>query len=282
MKKLTILLLLLCSLSVQAQSQRFTMKDAGQEREYWLFVPDSLSPARPLVLMLHGYGGKAENYFPAMEETAKKYGFVLCFPQGLKDPGKGKTGWNVGYPSQQGWKQDDVAFLLRLKKHLVKSYGLNPANTFFSGMSNGGEMCYIMAYQHPEAFAAICSLAGLTMEWLYRTQPRGSVPFMEVHGTADTTSAWEGDPENKGGWGAYVAVPMAVGRLISISGCTHRQIETLPLYTPESHQVIRYRYLGGKNEIRLYEVIGGKHSRGASDLDVCEEIWSFFAPYLSE
>lgn len=281
MKKLSILLLaLLATLALQAQTVRHTMMDAGQEREYYLFVPDSLSPQRPLLFLLHGYGGKADGYFPAMQQTARKYGFVLCYPQGLKDPGKGKPGWNVGYPSQQGWKQDDVAFILRLKKKLVKEYHLNARNCFFSGMSNGGEMCYVMAYQQPQAFAAICSFAGLTMEWLYRTQPRGIVPFMEIHGTADRTSAWEGDPENNGGWGKYVAVPMAVGRLISEADCTHEVAEELPLYKPESNRVIRHRYLGGKVEIRLYEVIGGKHSIGDKDLDVCEEMWQFFAGYL--
>ena len=261
--------------------QRHTIRHAGSEREYWLFVPDSLSAARPLVFMLHGYGGKAEGYFPEMVECARRHGFVLCLPQGLKDPGKGKTGWNVGYPSQQGWKQDDVAFILKLRKSLLREYRLNEANCFFSGMSNGGEMCYIMAHLHPDKFAAIGSLAGLTMEWVYSgCRPHGPVPFMEVHGTADKTSRWAGDPEGRDGWGRYIAVPMAVGRMVSIDCCTHEKCDTLPLFRPDSHMVIRHRYLGGSAEVRLYEILDGGHSRGVKDMDTAEELWSFFSAFL--
>lgn len=290
MKKLFILVVALAvCIGLQAQTVRQTFRHAGTEREYWIFVPDSIGPQRPLVFFLHGYGKNADGYFPALVETARKHGFVLCYPQGLKDPGKGKPGWNVGYPSQEGWQVDDVDFLLKLQKHLLKQYKLNGSNCFFSGMSNGGEMCYIMAYEHPESWAAICSLAGLTMEWLYRSEyPAAPVPFMEVHGTADRTSYWEGDPENKGGWGRYVAVPLAVGRLASVNDCTHELRDTLVRYTPESNTVVRHRYVGGTrpgtnggpSEVRLYEVIGGKHSFGHKDMDVTEEMWDFFKQYL--
>ena len=37
---------------------------------------------------------------------------------------------------------------------------------------------------------------------------------------------------------------------------------------------------GPEIEIRLYEIIGGKHSWGLNDMDTCEEIWKFFSMYL--
>lgn len=285
MKKLLILAsaLLFTTVLGAQRPERHVMRHGGVEREYWLYVPDSLCAQRPLVFMLHGYGGKAEGYFPAMTECASRHGFVLCCPQGLKDPGKGRSGWNVGYPSQKGWKMDDVAFLLALQKKLQREYGLNKANTCLSGMSNGGEMCYLMAHMHPEKFAAIVSLSGLTMEWIYKgLEPRGAVPFVEIHGTADRTSRWEGDPDNEDGWGEYIAVPLAVGRMISTDRCTHERCDTLPLYRPSSNTVVRHRYLGGINgcEVRLYEIIGGKHSLGDKDLDTPEVIWEFFSNYL--
>ena len=184
MKHLTLVaaVLLIAAASLGAQTERHTMRHQGQEREYWLYVPDSLCARRPLVFICHGYGGKAEGYFKAMIDCARRHGFVLCYPQGLKDPGKGRTGWNVGYPSQQGWKQDDVAFILALQRKLQREYKLNKANTVFSGMSNGGEMCYLLAYTHPERFAAIVSLAGLNMEWIYRDiKPRGPRRLGRIH-----------------------------------------------------------------------------------------------------
>jgi len=45
-------------------------------------------------------------------------------------------------------------------------------------------------------------------------------------------------------------------------------------------QMVRHNFVGNGPEVRLYEVIGGKHSRGLNDLDVTEEMWSFFKQYL--
>ena len=97
------------------------------------------------------------------------------------------------------------------ERPLVKDLNLNKLNCFLCGMSNGGEMCYLTALQRPEEFTAYGSVAGLTMEWFYRKYSmRKAVPFLEVHGDADKTSRWEGDPDNTGGWGEYIAVPIAV------------------------------------------------------------------------
>ena len=89
---------------------------------------------------------------------------------------------------------DDVDFVCKLKRSLVKDLNLNKLNCFLCGMSNGGEMCYLTALQRPEEFTAYGSVAGLTMEWFYRKYSmRKAVPFLEVHGDADKTSRWDDD-----------------------------------------------------------------------------------------
>ena len=194
-------LCLLVALQFSALAQeKYQFRHQGLDREYWMYIPENLPEQAPLVFVLHGYGGKAEGYCPQMIETARKHGFAVCYPQGEKAP-KGKTGWNMGYPKQEGMKTDDIDFICDLARHVQKKFSLSRKNTFFSGMSNGGEMCYIMAMQHPEAFSAYASVAGLTMEWAYRSMsPKMAVPLMEIHGTADKTSLWEGDPDNNCGW----------------------------------------------------------------------------------
>ena len=86
------------------------MKNQGLEREYYLYRPEGLKAGAPLVIVLHGYGGSALKGKKAMMDVADKNGFAVCYPQGIKDP-KGKPGWNVRYPSQEGMKTDDVKFL---------------------------------------------------------------------------------------------------------------------------------------------------------------------------
>ena len=256
------------------------MKYKGEVRTYWLYVPEGATASTALVLVLHGYGGSAEGYCPAMLEVAEREGFAVCYPQGEKDA-KGKNCWNVGYDVQQGLKRDDVGFVKALVKHVRKHHGIGKDNVFMSGMSNGGEMTYFMAYKYPELFNAFASIAGLTMEWAYKAwRAKRPVPFMEVHGTADKTSMWEGDPQDTGGWGAYLSVPQAVGYWVAQARCTHEETSELPL--KGEHPVILHRYMGGDDgiEVRLYEVQGAKHSWHLADMDTCEEMWAFFRQYL--
>ena len=75
--------------------------------------------------------------------------------------------------------------------------------------------------------SAVAPLAGLTLEWMYKSlEAKEPVPLLEIHGTADRTSLWEGDPENEGGWGEYISVPLAAGYWAAVNRCTHEQTDT--------------------------------------------------------
>lgn len=129
-------------------------------------------------------------------------------------------------------------------------------------------------------FAAVAPIAGLTMEWMYRElKPRRPIPLMEVHGTKDFVSRWNGDPENKDGWGEYIAVPRAVSLWAAVNRCTHEVTEELPTIR---NRVIAHRYVGGTdgNQVWLYEIIGGDHDWADRDLNVAAEIWKFFSLYV--
>ena len=133
-------------------------------------------------------------------------------------------------------------------------------------------------------FAAVAPVSGLMLEWLYKADTSDvPVPLFEIHGTADRTSAWEGDLDNKGGWGAYVAVPMAVHYWAAKNKCTGMQTDTIPGRTPENgRKVIAHRFTGGTggSEVWLYEIVGGKHSWGEQDIDTGEELWKFFSKFV--
>ena len=177
---------------VKERCERYTMKNQGLEREYYLYRPEGLKAGAPLVIVLHGYGGSALKGKKAMMDVADRNGFAVCYPQGIKDP-KGKPGWNVRYPSQKGMKTDDVKFLIALSKELQKKFDLSPKNTFLTGMSNGGDIIYLIAMRAPKAFKAMASIAGLQFNWMETEYSyKHPLPFMEVHGTQDHTSEWLG------------------------------------------------------------------------------------------
>ena len=273
--------------SVKERCERYTMKNQGLEREYYLYRPEGLKAGAPLVIVLHGYGGSALKGKKAMMDVADKNGFAVCYPQGIKDP-KGKPGWNVRYPSQKGMKTDDVKFLIALSKELQKRFDLSPKNTFLTGMSNGGDIIYLIAMRAPKAFKAMASIAGLQFSWMETEYSyKHPLPFMEVHGTQDHTSEWLGDPENKGGWGAYIPVPAAVSRIIAVNGCTEEYVTELPRREGRN-QVTLYQFKAGKpavkggrpTEVWLYKVEGGDHSWSDKDMDTCSEIWRFFSQWI--
>lgn len=259
-----------------------SVKVDGHMRHLAMYLPDGLQDGAPLVFILHGYGAGIWRENP-MLGAADRHGFAVCLPQGLKDP-QGQPSWNVGYPFQQGWQVDDVKALCRMARYVQQRYRLSHENTFLTGMSNGGEMCYLMAYSKQSTFKAVAPIAGLTMAWIYQEMeaPR-PIPLMEIHGTQDSVSQWWGDMENKGGWGAYLPVPVAVGYWVARNRCTH--VETLTaesLKGEQGHSIIKHRYSSPTTgcDVWLYEVVGGQHSWFTTDVDTGEEVWQFFSRYL--
>ena len=277
-------LMFLCTLSSHAgQYVEDSLKVDGYMRQFVMYLPDGLQPDAPLVFMLHGYdaGILRDNLMIAV---ADRHGFAVCMPQGLIDP-QGKTSWNVGYSFQQGWQVDDVKALCGIARHVQKRYRLSRENTFLTGFSNGGEMCYLLAYSKQSTFKALASIAGMTMTWIYQqmTTPR-PIPIMEIHGTEDRVSEWTGDLDNKGGWGSGLPVPFGIHYWVAKNGCTREEVERVEsLQATEGHPVIKHRYSGGTTgcDVWLYEVVGGVHSWHTKDINVGEEIWQFFSRYVN-
>lgn len=290
-KKISLAALCVCGLCTtqpahSAEPVLDSVKIDGVMRHFWIKIPQGLPANAPLVFVMHGYGnpGKPATWF---DETQEKHQFAVCVPHGLKDP-KGKPSWNVGYPSQKGWKIDDLSMACKLAKYVQKKYHLSKENTFLSGMSNGGEFCYLLAYSKQKTFKAVASLSGLTMEWIYRTMeaPR-PFPIFEIHGTADHTSEWNGDLQNKGGWGAYLSTPEGVGYWIAKNRCEELTTDTVmgmdQTGSKKGLKIVRNKYSAQNTtgcDVWLYQVIGGKHSWFDKDINIGEEAWSFFQKYI--
>lgn len=283
-KRIFCLFFLLTQLTVVCPQQfvEDSLKVDGFMRRFDVFLPEGIKPDAPLVFYLHGYGGGIYRNNPLVE-TASREGFAVCIPQGLRDP-KGKPSWNVGYPFQEGWKVDDVKSLSKMAAYVQKRYHLSRENTFLTGMSNGGEMCYLMAYSKQKTFKAVAPVAGLTMVWMYRDlEACKPIPLFEIHGTEDRTSEWTGDLDNKGGWGAYMPVPLAVGYWVAKNRCTKEETERVEgLNRENGHYIIKHRFTESATgcDVWLYEVVGGKHSTHTEDIKTGDEIWSFFKKYV--
>jgi len=260
----------------------------GINRQYYFYRPDNIEDNAPLVFVLHGYGSSANSImnYSNMNSIADENGFAVCYPQGISDDYNNNF-WNVGYAFHDNETVDDVGFLQSLTYHLQNEYILSETNTFSTGMSNGGDMSYMLACQAHETFKAIAPVAGCMMQSIYNTCDSIPVPVLEIHGTADHVTLWEGDMENNDGWGAYLSTLDGINYWVETNNCVESEDIDLPnIDFSDGSTVIKHRYFDciDNNEVWLYEVVNGGHdwpgSDGNMDIDSSTEIWNFFNQFL--
>ena len=279
-----------------------TFLSGGLEREYMLYIPQSAEKNSPLVFMLHGLGSTHTiimNY-SQMNQVADKHGFVVCYPQGIRGAEntrhtkKGTPFWNVGYETHKNETVDDVSFIKSLAIYLQQEYNLDPEKTFCAGMSNGGDMSYLLGCEAPDIFKAIAPITGCMMGWIYESCNKNDpVPVFQVHGTADKTTYYDGDVDNRDKWGAYMGVETTINFWVDRNECKEVNIDTLPdIDRNDGSIVITEKYTGGRNnnEVWFYKVINGDHEwppgwpvkSGNGDLNTSEEIWKFFQHFINQ
>ena len=279
-----------------------TFLSGGLEREYMLYIPQSAEKNSPLVFMLHGLGSTHTiimNY-SQMNQVADKHGFVVCYPQGIRGSEntrhtkKGTPFWNVGYETHKNETVDDVSFIKSLAIYLQQEYNLDPEKTFCAGMSNGGDMSYLLGCEAPDIFKAIAPITGCMMGWIYESCNKNDpVPVFQVHGTADKTTYYDGDVDNRDKWGAYMGVETTINFWVDRNECKEVNIDTLPdIDRNDGSIVITEKYTGGRNnnEVWFYKVVNGDHEwppgwpvkSGNGDLNTSEEIWKFFQHCMNQ
>lgn len=262
----------------------------GKTREYILYIPKGIPPGSPLVVALHGYTDNDSSFmrYTGLNEVADKYRFAVCYPQGLADS-SGKTFWQVGYSFHRKEKVDDVKFITLLTHNLQKEYGFDPGKTFVTGMSNGGDMCILLACKKPQLFKAVAPVVGCMMKINFDScRSTLPIPVLMINGTADRITWWNGDLSDSQHYGPYLPVEMTFKFFADKNKCTDVAIDTIPdIVISDSSYVVLKKYSEGVdgNQVWLYSVINGGHDwigkSGNMDLNAGEEIWKFFSLFIS-
>ncbi len=274
-----------------ANAQYLEFEHEGINRQYIYYEPLGLNEQKPLVFVMHGFTGDASGIknYSGMNQIADQYGFAVCYPRGTIDSG-GNRFWNVGYAFHEDETVNDVGFLTELATYLQTNYDLNPDFTFATGMSNGGEMCYMLACQANDTFKAVAPVAGMILQdILDDCQDSTPIPIFEIHGSQDNVTPISGDPNNNDGWGAYPSIPFTINYFSEKNECSTLQTETLPDIDPsDGSYVVSEKHLNGinNNEVWYYEIIGGGHdwpgAWGNMDINAGEEAWLFFQKYIDD
>jgi len=151
------LFLLLCALTflplaiIARPTTGKVVKDSinsdGRKRTYYLFVPDSIQGAAPLLVLLHGSGHNGLSLIEKWKDLANREGIILVGPDAA-DSSK----WNI--------PADGPDFLHDLVETLKTKYPINPRRVYLFGHSAGAFFALELSLLESEYFAAAAIHAG--------------------------------------------------------------------------------------------------------------------------
>lgn len=291
-----------------AEMEKRTAVHDGLTREYWLYDPRDAAIGkggkRPLILVLHGGGGKAEK-FDAMttDETsfnklADREDILVVYPQGIK------KSWNDGREAAQVHSQaediDDTGFISKLIDTLVYSRNVDPKRVYAVGPSNGGHMSNRLACDLSGKVAAVGIVIGLMpKKYVDKCKPAAPVSVLIMNGTEDPLVPYNGgdvrlfkhgrsrgeDISTEDTFAFWLKHAGYDGKPAAISA------KKLPDADPgDKTRVSVQSYKGPESQVVLYTVSGGGHTwpggrqylfeslvgRVSHDINATQVIWDFF------
>jgi polyhydroxybutyrate depolymerase len=174
-----------------------TLLSGGVERTAILHVPPAAAGQRlPLLVGLHGAGGKFFESYSGFSVLADSEGFIAVYPNPI-DKADGNTFWNINN-RQAGGGPDDVQFISDLLDYVESNLCVDTSRVYAAGVSNGGGMAARLACELSSRFAAFASIAG-GYGSLPPCHPTNPVSVVEVHGTADGSVPYNGSPPTGAG-----------------------------------------------------------------------------------
>jgi polyhydroxybutyrate depolymerase len=258
----------------------------GVRRTYLLHAGGDAKPGRPLVLVLHGLGGKAAGLERrtrgTFDKLADRFGAVIVYPQASGERPHWGT-WRVA-DSSVAPPPDDLGFLSALVDTLDVELRIDRKRVFAAGFSNGASMVYRLACDRPDLFAAVAPVAGgMSPDIAPPCRQGAPVSIIGMHGNADPV------------WPLDGAVRDGVAAWAKRDGCPPSPVSTpLPDTDPNDDTRTRadvYAPCAAGTEVAFYTIDGGGHAwpgedsaplafrhRGNTprDFDAAAVIWDFF------
>lgn len=273
-------------------ASRQTLSHGGLMRSYMLRLPPGPLPAdkRPLVIVLHGGGGNAENAEAMSGFTAKaaQEGFIVAYPDGSGRMKDRLLTWNAGHCCGYAMQNrvDDVGFINALIDRLLRDHPVDEKRVYATGISNGGMMSHRLGIELAPRFAAIAPVvAGLFGDEKTPVQP---VAALMINGMLDKSVPYRGGAPGGRFPQAWDGTPVKPAVAQAEFWAKANRCPAAPVVEERGMVLSRqYRCPGGKNvELLLLKDTGhtwpgGQRGfRGADDpgtsLHATDVIWDFF------
>src|SRR5579872_1509770 len=168
-------------------------------RTFLLHVPAGYkaSAPTPLVLAFHGGGGTsaAMESSSGLSALADQRGFLVAYPQGLRQFRSGPLGWDASGPADpDAHGTDDGLFTSNLISAIQNQYCVDPARIAATGMSNGGNMTGYLACVLSGRIAAFAPVEGAYYQIAGGCHPARPAAVLEVHVRTDPVAPYAGAP----------------------------------------------------------------------------------------
>jgi polyhydroxybutyrate depolymerase len=269
-----------------------SLESGGIVRSYQVHVPArKASQALPLVLVLHGGRGDGAGMrdLTGMDSSADTAGFIAVYPDGVQ------KNWSDGRGTTDSEKLgvNDVAFLSSLVQRLSSELNADPKRIYATGISNGGFMSARLACDASGVFAAVAVVAATIPENVRTNcKPSRAVPFMLIHGTADTFVPEVGGTMTKGDGGVIASTTQTVALWRELNKCSSAPTASEINPTNDGTSITLEGYTGCAtgSEVAFYKVTNGGHTwpggsqylpviiigKTSRDLNASETILAFF------
>ncbi len=122
-----------------------------------LFVPESATPATPIVIVMHGFSRDVERYFADWSTLGEEHGFVAVVPYFSKDDFPGADEYNLGhvFDVDTGERRPESEWTFSAIEPLfdtvVAMLGGNQTSYTLYGHSAGSQFVHRFLYYKPEA-----------------------------------------------------------------------------------------------------------------------------------
>lgn len=267
------------------------------DRRFLSFVPVACGRGAPIVIVLHGSHGSAQQIRTQtgyeFEHLANRDGFIVVYPEGYEQY------WNdcrvKGAWASRKQNVNDVAFLVSLVERLRSRHEAGPA--FFAGYSNGGHMCFRMAFEAPEVAQGIAVVGASlpTPENLACAMPAEPLSVLLINGTSDPVNPYGGGHVSIFGFGdrgTVYSAPESAALFAAALGSDVRKAEPEEVFPATSERITRVErvvWAASAGEVELVTVHGGGHvvpqpryrfprflGRTEMRFDAPAECWAFF------
>ena len=126
------------------------------------FVPTSLGPRAPLVVVLHGCTQTAAAYDrgTGWSQLAAREGFAMLFPEQTR-ANNGNLCFNWFVPADIARTGGEAESIAAMVAAMIAAHDIDPARVFVTGLSAGGAMTAVMLATYPELFAGGAIVGGI-------------------------------------------------------------------------------------------------------------------------